>query len=537
VFNTRKLLKYMSTNHRVLKTGNFIVKLPKDDYEILKTFLVPLLADAYTKLEKHYEIELEPPVYIEVFSGHQWFSTRIVGLAGFPASGACFGNLVALTTPKALPQNWGAVAWHEFAHVVTLHKTHHRVPRWLTEGLSVFEEGRDHPQWERRFEREIGAAYASGQLLGLAELDFGFSKPKYPGQVLMSYYQGCLIVKFITATWGFDKVLAVLEGYAANHATPRIFRDVFELSLEEFDRRFFAYLAAWVDATGYVPELGQNVIEGLQLALEDEPKNVQKLLELGWAYQCAGLDVDVPLTIGKVLEIDPENGDAHAILALQALGQRKTSAAKEHLAKALASGTRFAFHMHEALGKLALDAGDKEVAIEHFEKAREISPLAGAGHPPGRNLYYQLVELYDGAGQEALAVERLEDLRRFSVEDPRCRAMLADRFLVVDTEESAAKAADVLEEVLYINPFDKTVHENLARAAVRAGRHATVVRQYDLLLRAFPDTNPRLAHLALARAHLALGETESAREHAEKTLEVDDECDEARAILEKIGAP
>ena len=98
VFNTRELLKYMDRKHRVLKSGKFVLKLPKADYEILKTYLVPLLEEAYEKLQKRYQVELKPPVYIEVFSEHKWFSARIVGLAGFPATGACFGNLVALTT-------------------------------------------------------------------------------------------------------------------------------------------------------------------------------------------------------------------------------------------------------------------------------------------------------------------------------------------------------------------------------------------------------------------------------------------------------
>ena len=537
VSNTRKLLRHMDKNHRVLKTGNFVIKLPKNDYEVLKTYLAPLLKEAYAKLQKHYRVELDPPIFIEVFSGHQWFSTRIVGLAGFPASGACFGNLVALTTPKALPQNWGVVAWHEFAHVITLHKTHHRVPRWLTEGLSVFEEGRDHPEWERRFEREIGSAYASGRLLGLGELDFGFSKPKYPGQVLMSYYQGCLIVKYIEKTWGFDRVLSILEGYDANKPTPQIFQEVFDLSLKEFDRGFFTYLEDWIAKSGYVPTVAEDVIEDLQLDLEDDPKNVKKLVELAWAYYSSSLadDVDVPITAGKALELDPENGDALAILALHDLKKGKTAKAKERMESALRNGTRMRYRMHEALARLALKDGEKDEAIGLMEKAKEISPFAGAGSPPGRNLYYTLAGLYKDVGKEEDAIRALEELRAFSVEDLRCRVELAAHYIEQGSQAGAEKAVTVLDEALFINPFDVAVHDRLARASVVAKRHSITVREYDLMLRAYPETNPRTAHLALARAHLALGHGKEAREHAREVLEIDDESEEARAILEKAG--
>jgi tetratricopeptide (TPR) repeat protein len=538
ILNTRKLHRHIDRNHRELRTERFIFSFPAEDFEVLSTHLVPLLEKAYDTLSAHYGVELEPPIRIEVFSSHQWFSARIVGLGGFPASGACFGNVVALTTPKALPQHWGAVAWHEFAHVIALHLTKHRVPRWLTEGLSVFEEGRDHPKWARLFEREIADAFGSGRLLPLGELDFGFSKPKYPMQVLISYFQGCLIVKYIQGRWGWDKVLEILHGYRDNKATPQIFREAFGMSLEDFDRGFFAYLADWVAKTGYEPEPGKEVVARLEIELSERPDDVKLLCDLAWAYLVNGNDIDAPLTAAKALKLDPESGDAHAIIGFSQLAERKTRQAKEALEKALEKGSRFRFHGHWRLGQIAQRERDKEAAIRHFEAAKQASPRAGAaqGHPPGRNLYYQLADLYNETGREADALRVLDELRSFTVEDGASRMRLLKHYLRQEGEEAARKAFELLDELIYIDPFDRSLHENLARVAARIGAHEITIREYNYLLIKYPDTNPRTAHLALAKAYLALEKREEARRSAEKVLAIDPENGEAKEVLKALEA-
>ena len=42
---------------------------------------------------------------------------------------------------------WESVLWHEFCHVVTLKMTKNKMPRWLSEGISVYEERQVDPAW------------------------------------------------------------------------------------------------------------------------------------------------------------------------------------------------------------------------------------------------------------------------------------------------------------------------------------------------------------------------------------------------------
>jgi tetratricopeptide (TPR) repeat protein len=399
--------------------------------------------------------------------------------------------------------------------------------------LSVFEEGRDRPLWERRFEVELGSAYASGRLLTLAELDFGFSKPKYPMQVLMSYYQGCMVVRYITERWGFEKILDVLKGYKENKSTRKIFKEVFDLELEEFDKGFFKYLDEWVESNGLVPMVvDEKVALGLEIDLEENPGDIKKLLRLAWAYYCGGVEVDVPITIAKVLKLDPGNADAHAILGLQKLRGRKTAAAEKDLLKALEAKTRFGFRVNEALGNIALKNGEKEKAIEFLERARAISPRAGALQGRRVNLYSRLVAHYRESGDEEKMIERLEQWRQVSPEDLRSRLELGKAYLAAGGKESMAKAVKVLNEVIFINPFDLKLHKELARAATQCGANETIIREYKLLL-GYPETNPRTAYLALARAYLELGNKKEAETFARKVLAIDGGNSEAKEILKQ----
>ena len=101
-------------------------------------------------------------------------------------------------------------------------------------------------------------------------------------------------------------------------------------------------------------------------------------------------------------------------------------------------------------------------------------------------------------------------------------------------KESTAKAVKVLDEVIFINPFDLKLHKELARAASSSGAHEISIREYKLLL-TYPETNPRTAYLALAKAYLGLGDKKEAASFARKVLGIDGDNAEAKKILKQSG--
>ena len=144
-FNLLGLLDKLE-KFEVVQEGDLIFKFHPDEAKVLREYAIPLAKEALQKLSASYQFTPKGPILIEIFPVHDDFAVRNLGLPGLVgALGACFGRVVSMDSPRAKPPgsfSWQATLWHELAHVITLQMSNQRVPRWLTEGVSVFEESR-----------------------------------------------------------------------------------------------------------------------------------------------------------------------------------------------------------------------------------------------------------------------------------------------------------------------------------------------------------------------------------------------------------
>ena len=76
-----------------------------------------------------------------------------------------------------------------------------RVPRWLTEGISVYEEGKARQEWGREMEVPFAMALQRKETLKLKDLNAGFTRPE---TIALAYYQASLLVDHIVTTYGQD---------------------------------------------------------------------------------------------------------------------------------------------------------------------------------------------------------------------------------------------------------------------------------------------------------------------------------------------
>jgi tetratricopeptide (TPR) repeat protein len=213
---TYNLLSLLDTLDKfvVEKSGDLIVKFHADEAPVMREYAISLAHDALKALSAKYQVTVKGPILIEVFPNHDDFAVRTLGLPGMiGALGACFGRVVTMDSPKAREPgtfSWQATLWHELAHVVTLQLSNQRVPRWLTEGISVYEETQARAEWGREMEVPFAMALNRRETLKLKDLNSGFTRPD---TIALAYYQASLLVEHIVKTHGQDALRRLLVAY------------------------------------------------------------------------------------------------------------------------------------------------------------------------------------------------------------------------------------------------------------------------------------------------------------------------------------
>ncbi len=529
--NTLQLIKRIDRKFTEVVTEDFVIRMPEEEAPYLMAYLSPLLLETRDRLEREYQEVVTRPITVEDFAEHKYFSARSIGLPGLAASGVCFGRMVTLTTPNAIPGNWGAVAVHEFAHVVTLHKARHRIPRWFGEGLSVFEEGRGEPRWIRHYADEWVTAVHAGQILGMAEIQKGFTRPTWPGQILLSYYQGGLLCTFIEKEWSYDHLLQMLDAYRSGKATEAVFRDVLGISLEEFDARFLRNARALAESFRLGPQWPENSLGPLRYHTEDHPDDAAGWARLAFAYFFNGKKADAELSLGKAEGIDEAHADVAALKGLLAYGEKKKKTAREQLGRAIERGTTYPYRCRVALGLLETDAENYDRAKTLFREAIEMHPEGVRPRFGNPNPYIVLAKILDDEGDEKGAVELYERLIRYDRDNFPVRLRLAGYYTAAENWEKVIESA---WDAPFIWPYDQDLHRMLGRAYFETGAHRLAKRELEVQLvgEAPPlgEIYPRLAY-----CHWKLGELDQARDFAQRARSIVPDDALVGEVLEAVG--
>ena len=213
-FNLLKMLDNLE-QFVTVKDGDVVMKMHRDEAPVLREYAMPLAQEALKTLSAKYGMTPTGPILVEIFPDHDDFAVRNLGLPGMiGALGACFGRVVTMDSPRArtsTPFSWQATLWHEMAHVVTLQLSKQRIPRWLTEGISVHEEAKKRAEWGRDMEVTFARAMDRNKVLKLRDLNSGFTRPDTIG---LAYYQASLLVDHIVATKGQAALNALVKSYA-----------------------------------------------------------------------------------------------------------------------------------------------------------------------------------------------------------------------------------------------------------------------------------------------------------------------------------
>lgn len=295
---TYNLLGLLDTldGFETIRDGDLVIRLHPDEAAVMREYVPALAREALTSLSKRWNFTPAGPILIEMFPRHDDFAVRTLGLPGMiGALGACFGKVVTLDSPKARPPgdfNWGATLWHEIAHVITLQLSNQRVPRWLTEGISVWEETRARPEWGREMEVAFAGALNRGQVMKLRDLNAGFSNPEL---ISLAYYEASLLVEHVVARFGEPSLRELVRVFSEDLDTEAAITRVLKVNLDDvqttFDRfldeRFGRLRRALTVPEGFAPDVP---LERLRVLAEANAGSFPVLMALGRALEAGEAD-------------------------------------------------------------------------------------------------------------------------------------------------------------------------------------------------------------------------------------------------------
>ena len=228
----------------VVEQSPFIFKFPSAEAGALGAYALPLAEEAFKQFQQRYAFQPKGPILVEIFGVHDDFAVRTVGLMGLTgALGACFGRVVSMDSPRARPPgdfSWQATLWHELAHVFSLQMSDYRVPRWLTEGISVFEEHRRQPAWGRELTLEFAHALSRGRTFGVKGLPSAFKRIE---SLAMAYFEASLLVEHLVELNGDAGLRTLLLAYEDRATDPEAFAKAFGKSVDEIDASFKTFVA------------------------------------------------------------------------------------------------------------------------------------------------------------------------------------------------------------------------------------------------------------------------------------------------------
>ncbi len=225
--------------------AEIVLKLHNKEAAVLRPYVMQLSEEGVETFSKKYDFRPQRPVQVEFYPDHDDFAVRTMGMPGLGLLGVTFGYVIAMDSPSGRSPgsfHWGTTLWHELAHVFTLEATDHLVPRWYSEGISMYEEWQARPGWGERISTDFLEAMKEDKLLPVADLDKGFVRPRYPAQVAVSYFQAGLVCRLIADEWGFPKLVELLNGFAEPISTADNIEVVLGIPSEEFDEKFNEYL-------------------------------------------------------------------------------------------------------------------------------------------------------------------------------------------------------------------------------------------------------------------------------------------------------
>ncbi|MDA7979319.1 MAG: hypothetical protein MPJ50_11195 [Pirellulales bacterium] len=377
---------------RTVSADGFLLRMEEREAELYGQLALDVLSRAKATLCAKYDVALQEPIIVEIFPRQRDFAVRTFGLPGAEGYlGVCFGRVITANSPASqgeTPSNWESVLWHEFCHVVTLHKTKNKMPRWFSEGISVYEEVRENPAWGQPLMPIYREIMLSDDLPPMSELSASFLSPKSGLHLQFAYFESGLAIEFLIQEYGFDKLNAVLADLGAGKALEAALPIRTGASWQELDEAFAAFVRARAkatasDATWEQPDLSP-LATSADIAewLEQRPNNFPALTAYAAALIREQRHSEAIAPLKQLIELYPEYAGGDNAYAMLATVHRELGHFDEERAvlENLAARTSDSLQVYSRLMEIAEASNDAQLLLDNARRYLAVNPLNAAPH-------------------------------------------------------------------------------------------------------------------------------------------------------------
>lgn len=374
-----------------ITTPEFIIRMDSREAKIYGARVVRLLTEAHRTLSEKYQFELKRPTTVEIFPEQSDFAIRTFGLPGGAGYlGVCFGSLITANSPASqgdTPSNWESVLWHEFCHVITLQKTNNRMPRWLSEGISVYEELQRDGAWGQSMTPRYKQMILGEDFVPLSKLSSAFMQPKSPMHLQFAYYESYLAVRYLVEKHGQPLLLKLLDdlgmGVSMAEAFARRFGDTAALD-QDFEKYVKSMAKDFLPDTDFEMEELREQASPQQLEewLADHPNNYVAQLQIVKGLIEAEYWEKALVEAQKLEQLYPTDSQPGGALDLLAFVARKLGdddLERQSLEKILEHSSDNLPAL-KRLVAIAEEADDQEGLATFGNKLLAVQPLIPTGH-------------------------------------------------------------------------------------------------------------------------------------------------------------
>ncbi|MCA9220926.1 MAG: hypothetical protein KDA71_11395, partial [Planctomycetales bacterium] len=327
--------------------------------------------------------------------------------------------------------------------MITLTKTNNRMPRWLSEGISVYEERLRDPRWGQSMTARYREMILGEDFTPVSKLSGAFLNPPTGAHLQFAYYESSLVVQYLVEKHGEEKLNAVLDSLAdgipineslATNIGPieRLEAGFSEYAKEmalafgkdlEFERHELepdetAEIIRWAGEhpdnywarmtlvqRAIAAEDFKSAAEHLEFLVEKDAATAEQggvLESLALCYRELGRESDERKTMEKLFSVSPD-----ALPSLERYIEMEKS--EQNWSSVLATAAQaleiqpFATAIHQSVATACRELGQSEKAIDSLLALQAMDPIDVAG------LNFQLAESLAAAGKTQAATDHLVD--------------------------------------------------------------------------------------------------------------------------------